>query len=156
MKLTYFPFYLIILAFLFTLSGCATMKQLSVHKNALERLAYGDMPPQEKFDGLANTLVSVMDESLRIINPTKTYNYLDKFSNQNEAALNKLVSDLDTWRGEMNGPQKVAFGARTATKPYTRRLLNLGGKLKKRIGSKFTQLALLVQVSNLLKIKQKN
>ena len=132
------------------------MRQLSVHKNALDRLAYGDMPPQEKFDGLANTLVSVIDESLRIVNPTKTYNYLDKFSKQNEDSLNKLIADLDTWRGEMNGPQKIAFGARTATKPYTRRLLNLGSKLKKRVGSRYTQLALLIKVSNLLKIKQKN
>lgn len=156
MKHSSFSFLLLLITLTFVLGGCTTMRQLSVHKNTLDRLAYGDMPPQEKFDGLANTLVSVIDESLRIVNPTKTYNYLDKFSNQNRASLNKLYEDLDAWRAGMNKAQKVAFGARTLTKPYTRRLANIGPKLKKRIGSRYTQLALLVKISNLLKIKQKN
>lgn len=138
------------------LSSCTASRQLSNHKTTLQGLAYGDMPLQEKFDGLANTMTTVIDESLRIVNPTKTYNYLDKFSQQNETALNSLYDELNTWREGMRRPQKVAFSARTLSKPYTRRLPNLAGKLKKRIGSRFTQLSLLIQISKLLKVKKRS
>ncbi|RMG27804.1 MAG: hypothetical protein D6730_06420 [Bacteroidetes bacterium] len=137
------------------LSSCTSMRQLSAHQQALQRLAYGDMPPQEKFDGLAITLVGVIDESLRIINPEKTYRYLQKFSQQNEQELNLLYEELNAWREGMSGPQKVAFGARTLSKPYTRRLMNLNGKLQKRIGSRYTQLTLLAKVAGVLKVKMK-
>lgn len=138
------------------LSGCTLTRQLNAHRATLNDLAYGDYTPQEKFDGLANTMVGVMDESLRIINPAKTYRYLDKFSAQNEDALTTLYTELNGWRNEMGTAQKVGFGARTLTKSYTRRLPGLANKLEKRLGSRLTQLLLLTKVAGLLKVNKQD
>lgn len=138
------------------LSGCANLKQLRLHKERIDALAYGNLSPQEKFDGLGEELVILLDVSLSRPSAIGTYKHVDKFTRQNEAALEKLVADLGAWQADMSGPQKVAFGTRVATKSYTRRFITLMPKFKKKVGNKYDQLVFFAKLMNLFNPLKKN
>ena len=157
-QFTYSCFYLLLgLAFL---SSCAGTKQLAAHKEVIDRIAYDNqMPTKEKVDVLGKTTVILIDESLSKTTVIGTYKHLNKFTNQNSKSLDKVFGEIEQWHGDMNGPQRVAFGAGLATKSYTRQLITKTPKLKKKLGSKYKQLVFIAKVLNFfnpLKSKKKN
>ena len=121
-----------LLAFLLLASGCKISSQLRTHRKELDRLAFGEnISKLDKFDGLATVLATALDESLSLTSPLKTYNYVNKFATQNQAALKALVEELEPWQNEMAQGEKIKFTARALAKPYSRKLIRVVPKVQK-------------------------
>ena len=117
------------------LQSCASAKQnawLKAHRNALNQLATGNMKSEEKVDGLLSDYVILMDEGLKFVNPVKGVKYIKKYHAQNEAAMNKIVTDSNSWINNMDDMQAVGLGIRVIQKPYIRSFIELVPKFKKK------------------------
>lgn len=131
-------FFYLRLCLLFTaviLSSCNSSKWLQMHQERMQDLASGDYTPKQKFDGLATELVSVLKESMKFVNPKKSYRHVDQFYKQNETSLKKLMKELGEFEKEMSGTEKLAFAARTATQPYASELVQLIPKFERKVGN---------------------
>lgn len=138
------------------LTGCSGLKQLSTHREILDNLAYGKLSNEERLDGLGEELVILLDESLSKATVVGTYKHTQRFLNQNDKALEKLAGDLTVWQSEMNVVQKTTLGTKMLTKSYTRKLITLLPKYKKKIGNKYDQLVFLSQLLNIINPLKKN
>ena len=117
------------------LQSCTSAKQnawLKAHRNALNQLATGNMKSEEKVDGLLSDYVILMDEGLKFVNPVKGVKYIKKYHAQNEAAMNKIVTDSNSWINNMDDMQAVGLGIRVIQKPYIRSFIELVPKFKKK------------------------
>lgn len=146
--------FILLCACLMGLSACQTTRQLRYHRSELDRLAFQNLGPVEKFDGLANTLVTVLEEATDRPSPYKTFRYLEKFSQQNEPALLRLATDLDQWQGNMNSGERIKFTARVSTKAYARRLVFLIPKVTKMMQDGDYKLRTLEKVLILFRLKK--
>ncbi|MEM7654549.1 MAG: hypothetical protein AAF399_00360 [Bacteroidota bacterium] len=118
---------------LILLSSCQMSRQLSVHQTNLKRLVNSNLSEQQKFDGLAEELVMVLEGAAGQASPLKTAKYLRKFSAQNKASLNVLYDDLDNWIKGMKPGRKIAFAAGTLSQPYARKLVQLIPEVEQRV-----------------------
>ncbi len=111
------------------LSSCGVAKQtrnLSMHHQALERMVMTDEAhPEQKMDTLASSLVQMMDEALRIVNPKKGARYVQKYADQNTRHIEVLLADIGQWQKSMSTGEKIGFGLRALQKPYTKDLIEL-------------------------------
>ncbi|GAB4410181.1 MAG: hypothetical protein OHK0039_14410 [Bacteroidia bacterium] len=105
------------------LPACQMSRELRAPRQELKRLAYVEMDPQAKFDGMARTLLDAMQAATAAGSPLKTQRYLRKFTQQNKDELQVLAAQLRTWIDGMGPLQKVGFAAQTLTKPYIRDLV---------------------------------
>ncbi len=124
MKRNYFLFILAIISMSY-FSSCNMTKWLDTHRMEIIRLSQSSLSEQEKFDGLAETLATVMEQSLKFINPVKSYKYVNTFLDQNQRELDLLYNELNAWQQHMNTTEKISFGARSARKPYAKRLIDV-------------------------------
>jgi hypothetical protein len=143
---------LALLLLILALSGCSSSKWLANHRAEIQRLAGPEVPPQEKFDGLAASIVGVLDEALRFGSVKKNVQHVQKFSRQNEADIEKIIADIDTWQQGMTTGDKIKFGAHALTQPYTRELVQLVPKYKRKVDRKINQLILLNKVLGVFKV----
>jgi hypothetical protein len=123
--------YASLLLVLCNLLACTVSKQLKVHRTELNRLAYDDLPPEEKFDGLATVVATALDEATNLESPVRTFRYLQRFSKQNGPELEVLTNELEPYVNNMNMAQKVAFVSRALTRPYGQQLVRLVPKVTK-------------------------
>ena len=144
--------FLLLWAFLF--SSCRMSKQLSVHRSAMQALANSNLSPEHKFDALAETLSTVLGESLSLRSPVSTYRYLSKFSSQNDRELTIIIDELDTWQEQMTIGQKLKLAAQMAGKPYARKLLLQIPKVSNRMAEGDYKLGKLERALVLFKLKQ--
>ena len=117
------------------LQSCASAKQnawLKAHRTALNQLTNGNVKAEEKVDGLLSDYVILMDEGLKFVNPVKGVKYIKKYHAQNEAAMNKIVTDSNSWINNMDDMQAVGLGIRVIQKPYIRSFIELVPKFKKK------------------------
>ncbi len=124
-----------LLSSLLFLQSCASAKEnawLSAHKTQLNSLASGNMKPEEKVDGLLSDYVVLMDEGLKFVNPAKGVKYIKKYYTQNEASMNKIVGESNSWINNMDDMQAVGLGFRVVKKPYIRSFIELLPKFKKK------------------------
>ena len=136
-----------------TQPGCTASKlakRLAFHKNNLSFAANGNATPQEKFDLLAETFVSVLDESIRYTNPKKTVRHVTTFSNQNEESIEKLSKDLSKWMGDLTVVEQLAFAASIATKPYAADLINLVPKFERKVNRRIQTFKVLSKIGKVL------
>ena len=136
------------------LSSCRMSKQLSVHRSAMQALVSSNLSPEHKFDALAETLSTVLDESLSLRSPVSTYRYLNKFTNQNDRELTIIIDELDAWQEEMSIGQKLKLAAKMAGKPYARKLLIQIPKVSNRMAECDYKLGKLERALVLFKLKQ--
>lgn len=141
-----------LLLLILALSGCSSTKWLANHRAEIQRLAGNEVPPQEKFDGLATAMVGVLDEALRFGSVKKNVQHVQKFSRQNEADIEKIIADIDAWQQGMTTGQKLKFGAHALTQPYSRQLVQLVPKYKRKVDRKINQLVLLNKVLGVFKV----
>ena len=125
-------------------------KRLTQHQNALSLAATGNATPQEKFDLLAETFVSVLEESIRYVNPKKTVRHVTTFSNQNEKSIEKLTKDLSKWMGGLSVGEKLLFAGSIAQKPYTGELIRLIPKFERKVKRKIQTFKILSKVGEVL------
>jgi len=138
------------------LSGCAGSRQLKMHRETLDQLAYGNFTPQEKLDVLGKQIVILMDEALSKLTALGTYKHVKRFTDQNQTELELIYNDLYEWQANMSDLQKVGFGASLATKSYTRRFITLLPKFKKKASNKYKQLVFFSKLMNLFNPFKKN
>ncbi|MDX2248799.1 MAG: hypothetical protein SF052_18575 [Bacteroidia bacterium] len=112
-------------------SGCQTSQQLKVHRNTIQELAHGGTSNMDKFDGLATTIITVLDEATNLSSPYKTYKYIMKFVDQNQTEIVAITTDLESWQANMGQDEKIKFTARSLTKPYSRKMITLVPKVQK-------------------------
>ncbi|MCI4669286.1 MAG: hypothetical protein MRZ79_14220 [Bacteroidia bacterium] len=113
------------------LTSCEMSKILKENRTEMDRLAYGRLSKQEKFDGLANVVVDVLETSLEFDSPLKTHKYLQKFSKQNETELQSLSGELGPWIKGMKFTDKVKFTKSTLSNPYSKRLTQVVPKVQR-------------------------
>lgn len=109
----------------FSQPACNMNKWLDTHRMEVLRLSDPNLSQQEKFDGLATLLATIMEQSLKFINPVNSYKFVNNFLEQNERELNILYTDLNGWQQNMNTAEKITFGAKSAKKPYVKRLIDV-------------------------------
>jgi hypothetical protein len=128
-------------------SGCASWKQnawLKSHNETLKRLAESNLSGEQKLDGLAKDYIQFMNEGLQFVNPAGGVKYVQKYHDQNERYIDKILSDSQKWQGKLNTVEKVELGVRTAQKPYVKDMVDLVPKFKK----KYNQYAFIVKLTS--------
>lgn len=128
-------------------SGCASWKQnrwLAEHNKTLKRLAESNLPAEQKLDGLVQDYVQFMNEDLKFLNPVKGVKYVQKYHDQNEQYIDKILADTQKWQGKLNTLEKVELGVRIAQKPYLKDVVDLVPKFKK----KYKQTAFVVNMTS--------
>ncbi len=151
-----FTFIFLLAVTVATQPGCTASKlakRLVEHQNALSLAANGNATPQEKFDILAETFVSVLDESIRYTNPKKTVRHVTTFSNQNEKNIEKLTKDLSKWMSGLTLVEQLAFAGSIATKPYAADLINLIPKFERKVNRKIKTFKVLSKIGKVLSPK---
>jgi hypothetical protein len=119
----------------FAQTGCATWKQnrwLADHNKTLKRLAEGNLPAEQKLDGLVQDYVKFMDEGLNFVNPANSADFVKKYHAQNERYIDKILGETQKWQGKLSTTEKVEAGLRTAQKPYLKDFIDLAPKFKKK------------------------
>lgn len=141
-----------LLLILFVLSSCNATKWLADHRAEIHRLAGDDVPPQEKFDGLATTTVAVLEEAIRFGSVKKNVQYVQKFTKQNERDIEKIISDIEAWQAGMNTGQKIRFGAHAITQPYAKDLIDVVPRYKRKVDRKINQMIFLTKILGVFKV----
>ena len=132
-----------------TLPGCAAWQQkkwLSNHRQNLTKLASSNLPAEQKLDGLLQDYVAFMKEDLKFVNPVKGVKYVQKYHDQNEAAMEKILREAEAWQGKLTLTDKLSAGVRITQKPYLKDLVDLAPKFKR----KYKQYAFAVKLSSKL------
>jgi hypothetical protein len=128
-------------------TGCASFQQkrwLDQHRTALKQLADSNMSAEQKMDGLAKNYVLLMEEGLRFANPVKGAKYIQKYHDQNEASIQKILKDTEKWQSGLNALDVVSLAGRTVKKPYVGDMVRLVPKFKK----KYNQYAFIVKMTS--------
>lgn len=120
---------------LLTLTSCASAKQnawLKTHQTELNRISQSNIPPEEKMDVLMDTYAVLMEQGLQFVNPVKGVKYIQKFQNQNDVAIGKIVGESGNWVTNLNTTDGVMFGFRVTKKPYFNKYIDLVPKFHKK------------------------
>ena len=131
-------------------SACAGTKQtqwLASHHDALTAAANSNLSADKKLDILAENYVQMMDEALKFANPKKGVKYVQAYAKQNQVPIQQILQDVETWQKDMTDKELVAFGVKTALKPYFRQAVDLIPRFKR----KYDQYALVAKLTGGLK-----
>ncbi len=132
---------------IFSLSSCGASrqaKQLAYHNELLNRIANSDLPADKKLDALGQSFTNMMGESLKILNPKKGVAYVKKYDQQNSAAIDKIIAQVSKSQGGMGTLEKIGFGAKVIQMPWTKDLVDLVPKFKR----KFNQIKFIMGLTN--------
>lgn len=141
-----------LLLILFVLSSCNATRWLADHRAEIQRLAGDNVPPQEKFDGLATTMVEVLEEAIRFGSVKKNVQHVQKFTKQNEKDIDKIIKEIDAWQQGMNTGQKIRFGAHAITQPYAKDLIDVVPRYKRKVDRKINQMIFLTKILGVFKV----
>lgn len=73
-----------------------------------------------------------LKEDLKFVNPVKGVKYVQKYHDQNEAAMEKILREAEAWQGKLGLTDKLALGVRIAQKPYLKDVVDLTPKFKRK------------------------
>ena len=117
---------------LFTSCNAAFNRRLAWHETELAKAANSKtMKPQEKLDVLMTSFVKMADETLKPINPKKGVKFVKKYSETNEANINKILKEVESWQKGMNDMQRIGAGVSLARKPYAKQVIDLYPKFRR-------------------------
>lgn len=133
-----------------TFTNCNVNKRLAPYTDALTEAANADWSAERKTEVLALTLTKAFRESLVFTNPKKTVQFIDRFSQQNERNIEKIIGDLDDNLKGMNLLEKGEYFVSTARKPYIRELRSEVKKVERRIGRKINTFTIVGRFFNFL------
>ena len=120
-------------ALLFT--GCASKKQgkwLDAHYQLLNKAANSNISPEKKMDILAQSYTDMMHQSLNFVNPEKAVKYAKTYSQQNDANITKILKDVGAWQKGMGTIEAIAQGVKMTRKPYTKDMVELFPRFRKK------------------------
>jgi len=130
---------LLLLTSILLFSSCGAAKiarLLPPHKTNLAQAANGSMEAEAKMDILGETLVNVLEESMSFTRIRCSVKHVDKFGEQNERSMDKLVKDLGGWLEGQPLADKLLLAARIANKPYAKKLVQLVPKFERKVNRK--------------------
>jgi len=131
-------------------------KMLDKQQIELNRLANTDISNEEKFHGLAEVLVEVMENTIKLNGTKKPIKYVNSFTKQNKRSLDKLYKDLNEWQQGMKRGKKLKFGATVATKGYTYKMIKLVPKFKRKLGRQVNKAKFFLKLTGLVRLGKKN
>ncbi|MBL7803815.1 MAG: hypothetical protein JNL02_08790 [Saprospiraceae bacterium] len=138
--------FFLLLALPLLLHSCASWQQnkwLAAHRANLTRIANSSMSPEQKMDGLIEDYLQFIREDLKFVDPRKGIKYVQKYHDQNEAAMNKILGEAERWQSNLDMVGKASLAVRIAQKPYLDDLMDLGPKFKR----KYNQYAFVAKMS---------
>ncbi|MBL7802228.1 MAG: hypothetical protein JNL02_00715 [Saprospiraceae bacterium] len=94
-------------------------------------------------DGLIEDYLQFIREDLKFVDPRKGIKYVQKYHDQNEAAMNKILGEAERWQSNLDMVGKASLAVRIAQKPYLDDLMDLGPKFKR----KYNQYAFVAKMS---------
>ena len=107
-----------------TPSKSAVVNSKSPIKTELMRLSESSIGAEEKMDGLFDQYIALVQQGLQYDNAKKGADYVLRFQAQNQAAINKIVAETNTWVDKLDKKQGRDLGLRVVKKPYTRQYLD--------------------------------
>ncbi len=125
----------ILLSVVLLSTGCASKKQgkwLDAHYQLLERAANSNISPERKMDILAESYTKMMHQSLNFVNPKKAVAYAKTYSQQNEQNIDKILKELGGWQKDMTLADKVSMGLKMTKKPYTKDMVDLFPRFRRK------------------------
>lgn len=118
------------------LSSCAVSKQkgwLAEHQRQLTKAATDTrMSKEQKLDILGTSLADMMHQSLDFLNPKKGISFAQSYANANNDNIAKIVDDLSPWINNLNTIESIALGAQLIKKPYTKDLIDLVPRFRRK------------------------
>jgi hypothetical protein len=120
---------------LISLTSCASIKQnawLKDHQNQLVQAATSSVSAEEKVDVLMNNYADLMEEGLRFVNPLKGARHIQKYQSQNNATIEKILGDSNSWMNGLSDQQTLMLGLRVVQKPYIKRFIDLLPKFQRK------------------------
>ena len=135
------------------LGSCLAAKMadaLAMHKRAISEIAISKAPPTKKLDVVAETYVQVLEEALRYGSAKKAIKHVNTFSKQNEKELDVLLKEIGAWTGNLSTTESLLFAGRLATKPYTRQLIQLIPKFKRKVNRRIQTFSFLSKLTKIV------
>ena len=117
------------------LAICATAcfnysKFLSQERGMLLRVSRSTVKSEQKLDSLLASGIRVMETALKPINPVKGGKLVAQYYDQNNAAMENIVKQVNTEFAKMNLLDQGIFTANVIRKPYARQFADLYPKFK--------------------------
>lgn len=120
-----------IAALLLAFAGCFSYsKFLAQERGMLARVSRSAVKPEQKLDSLLASGIRVMETALKPINPVKGGKLVAQYYDQNNAAMESIVKQVNTEFAKMNLLDQGIFTANILRKPYARQFADLYPKFK--------------------------
>lgn len=122
-----------VFALLFLATACFNYsKFLSAERGMLARVSRANLKSDQKLDSLLASGIRVMETALKPINPVKGGKLVEQYYNQNNVAMESIVTQLNGEFNKMNLLDQGIFTANVVRKPYARQFADLYPKFKKK------------------------
>lgn len=118
---------------LLTAAACFNYgKFLSQERGMLTRVSRSNLKPDQKLDSLLASSIRVMETALKPINPVKGGKLVGQYYDQNQAALEAIIGQVNGEFSRMSLLDQGIFTASVVRKPYARKFAELYPKFKKK------------------------
>lgn len=136
--------FLFIILIVVTATSCASIKQKSWLKNhdALLQESLISDDPDVLLNGLSESLVGMMDQSLGFVDPRKGVEYIKKYTGENKQSVDLIIDKLGVEMEEMNPLSKASFVIGLLKKDQIRNLIELAPKFQR----KYKQISFMTKV----------
>ncbi len=134
-------------------SSCTSAKMkkdLTFYNAQLAQLATKDMEPLTKVDAFAAITIEALETSLEYNKTKDVVKFIRLYSSDNKKSVDKIYNEISKWYLDLGPGEKLVVGARLATKPYIRQLLNVYPKVEKRVDRKLDRIFYLARFTKLL------
>lgn len=151
----YFRISLLAITLLFT-SSCANKKMAALHEQhslRLNKLNGANLSSEEKIDGLAQTYIQLLEESLSYRSVRKSVKHIKKFNSENKIVLGDLLSQIEKDQANKSLEEQARSFLRLSQKPYVSDLMTLVPKVEQKIGKKLGTLTVLGKIASVFKPK---
>lgn len=131
-------------------TGCATLQQggrLSEHKKQLNAAVDLSEDPNQQIDILLSSLTSMMSESLDFIDPQQGLKFVNKYKQQNEKSIEKILGNLESWMSGMSTVDKMSAVLGLVKEENVQQFIALVPKFE----SKYKQIQFFSKISNRMK-----
>ena len=120
-------------SFALLIAACANYsKFLSQERGMLARVSRANLKSEQKLDSLLASGIRLMNTALQPINPSKGGKLVAQYYNQNNAAMEAIISQTNSEFAKMNLLDQGIFTANFIRKPYARQFADLYPKFKKK------------------------
>ena len=116
---------------LLAIAGCYNYsKFLAQERGMLARVSRSSIKSEQKLDSLLASSIRVMETALKPINPVKGGKLVAQYYDQNNAAMESIVVQVNGEFAKMNLLDQGIFTANVIRKPYARQFADLYPKFK--------------------------